>query len=234
VEYATGQEADRARANEREVLAALKRKKEADAITAHTAVPLPDVVPVNSPVPDRPDTDPPPDHVAAVSEPTEPRAEGTARRIAKDLVTSAGALVGVPSHYVAHVGRGKWQDTAIEKMYRALSEPANQGRVLMLTIDMKSKTETGKHREPQGHGFGGRGMSLQGGMVDLYWKGETRTFYVDLIYEQSSNQKVEEAMCGLQGQLEALKKQFPTVEEVWICSDKCSNFNAYEQVPFIS
>jgi hypothetical protein len=153
--------------------------------------------------------------------------------IAKELVRAAGSLLGVASHYVGHVGRGKWQDAAIDAMYKALSDPENQGRVLMLTIDMKSKTPTGKNREPQGHGFGGRGMSLQGGMVDVCLKGETRTFYCDLIYHQTSNQKVEEAMSGLGAQLECLKAQFPTVEEVWIVSDKCSNFNAFCQIPFI-
>ena len=73
-------------------------------------------------------------------------------------------------------------------------------------------------------------MSLQGGMVDVYRNGEIRTYYVDMIYEQSSNQKLEEAMVGLGAQLESLKAQFPSVEEVWVVSDKCSNFNAFEQV----
>jgi hypothetical protein len=237
--HGTGQLANAARAKEAaliDLMNARAGRAEADATTP--SIPEPEAAPA-VPIPDPEPPTPPPEVGNAKAAPAvpipdpEPLPEGASRYLSKELVRAAGAITGVPSYYCAHVGRGKWQDKSIEELHASLGEGKNRGRLLMLTIDMKSKTETGKNREPQGHGFGGRGMGLQGGMVDVCVRGEIRTYYCDLIYEQSSNQKIEEAMSGLDAQLDALKRRFPTVEEVIIVSDKCSNFNAFCQIPFI-
>ena len=81
--------------------------------------------------------------------------------------------------------------------------------------------------------MGARGMSLQGGMLEFYIGEERHTHYIDLIYQQTSNQHLEEAMSGLSAQLDFIRREYPHIEEVWICSDKCSNFNSFEQIPFI-
>ena len=146
------------------------------------------------------------------------------RRMCLDLIHLTSAMTDFTRYYGAHVGRGKWQDDAIRQMYAALGEPENRGKVVILTIDMKSKTVKDKHRCEQGHGMGAKGMSLQGGMVDGYRDGKWHTHYVDVIYEQSSNQCLEEAMCGLVAQIEEIRATWPGVTEVWINSDKCGNF----------
>ena len=108
-----------------------------------------------------------------------------------------------------------------------------RGKVVILTVDMKSKTVKDKNRCEQGHGMGAKGMSLHGGMVDGYRDGVFHTHYIDVIYEQSSNQCLEEAMCGVAAQIEEIRTTWPDVREVWIQSDKCGNFNSFDQIPWI-
>jgi hypothetical protein len=118
-------------------------------------------------------------------------------------------------------------------MKSKLAEPENEGVVAIFTIDMKSKTKTGKHLEEQGHGMGAKGMSLQGEMLHFYKDGRYHRHFVDLVYDQSSNQSLEEAMTALAAQLDAIRKAYADIKTIWMVSDKCTNFNSYNQIPFI-
>jgi hypothetical protein len=40
-------------------------------------------------------------------------------------------------------------------------------------------------------------------------------------------------MAGLSAQLDFISQTYPDIETIWIKPDKCSNFNAFEQIPFI-
>ena len=40
-------------------------------------------------------------------------------------------------------------------------------------------------------------------------------------------------MSGLTAQLDFIRQQYPNVENICIVSDKCSNFNSFEQIPFL-
>ena len=158
-----------------------------------------------------------------------PAPEGQARKRGRDLVDIALAMSYVPQYYASHTGRGMWQDHLIKLMEADICTPDKRGKVAILTIDMKSKTKRGKHKEPQGYNMGGKGMSLQGGMLKIFMDGKLRIHYVDAVYVQQSNQVLEEAMTGLAAQLHFIREHYPSVDEVWMVSDKCSNFNAYEQ-----
>jgi hypothetical protein len=83
-----------------------------------------------------------------------------------------------------------WQEGQLEEHKRALQLLGNEGKVALFTIDMKSKTLPNKHRAPQGFGMGAKGMSLQGGMLNFWQDGKMQQHYVNLIYDQSSNQSV--------------------------------------------
>jgi hypothetical protein len=82
--------------------------------------------------------------------------------------------------------------------------------------------------------MGAKGMSVQGGMF-LFCNehGILQQHFIDLVYEQSSNQSLEEAMSGLAAQLDFIRRQYPNIETIFIVSDKCSNFNSFEQIPFL-
>ena len=153
--------------------------------------------------------------------------EGHARKRGRDLVDIALAMSYVPQYYASHTGRGMWQDHLIKLMEADICTPEKQGKVAILTIDMKSKTKRGKHLEPQGYNMGGKGMSLQGGMLKIFMDGKLRIHYVDAVYVQQSNQVLEEAMTGLAAQLHFIREHYPSLEEVWVVSDKCSNFNEF-------
>jgi hypothetical protein len=133
------------------------------------------------------------------------------------------------------VARGLWQQDAIDKQVASLAVEKNRGRVGALTIDMKSKESKGRNLEAQGYGMGsGKGMSIQGGMLDEYDQdGALETRYVDVVYDQISNQSLEESMTALKEQINWIRVNRPNMRELIICSDKCANYNAYEQVPFI-
>jgi hypothetical protein len=110
---------------------------------------------------------------------------------------------------------------------------------MIATIDMKSKTTAAKHRTDQGFGFGLRGMSIQGAMLER-WRKPTdggsayrEVSYVDIVYCQSSKQSLEEAMSGVDLMMSFIQQNYPDIDEVQVISDKCSNFNSYEQIPFI-
>jgi hypothetical protein len=40
-------------------------------------------------------------------------------------------------------------------------------------------------------------------------------------------------MSGIAAQLDLIQAIYPDIETLWIVSDKCSNFNSFEQIPFI-
>jgi hypothetical protein len=40
-------------------------------------------------------------------------------------------------------------------------------------------------------------------------------------------------MSGIAAQLDLIQALYPDIETLWIVSDKCSNFNSFEQIPFI-
>ncbi len=97
--------------------------------------------------------------------------EGNRRSRMRDLLEIVNYIACVSAWYAGHVARGKWQAREIARMKSALAEPENEGIVAIFTIDMKSKTKTGKHIEEQGHGMGAKGMSLQGEMLHFYENG---------------------------------------------------------------
>jgi hypothetical protein len=104
----------------------------------------------------------------------------------------------------------------------------------MFTVDMKGKTVSDKHKCEQGYRMGAKGMSVQGGMLIFCNEdGLLQQHYVDLVYEQSSNQYLEEAMSGLAAQLDFIRQRYPNIANIRIVSDKCSNFNSFEQIPFL-
>ena len=162
----------------------------------------------------------------------DPEPEGVSKKRMRGLVEIAQLLSYVPKHYAAHVLRGVWQDEEVKKHKQALADERNVGRMAMFTIDMKSKTSTDKNRKEQGYNMGAKGMSLQGGMLQFYTKetSEIQTHYVDVIYDQTSNQHLEEAMSALSAQLGFIRTKWPFLEEIVLVSDKCSNFNSYGQV----
>ena len=116
--------------------------------------------------------------------------EGHLRRMCKDITALCDTLVGIPLNYFSHVARGKLQSHTMGKQFGRLHEKEHRPRSGTLTIDMKSRISKGKHLEQQGYSMGsGKGMSLQGGMLDYTTKeGEDRTLYVDIMYDQISNQ----------------------------------------------
>jgi hypothetical protein len=151
----------------------------------------------------------------------------------RELVEVVKYVAYVPAWYAAHVARGKWQAREIARHMKALGDECNAGIVAIFVIDMKSKTATGKTREEQGHGMGARGMSLQDGMLYFSKDGELQRVFVDLIYDQTSNQHLEEAMTSLAAQLGFIRKTYPYLKMIWMVSDKSSNFNLFNQIPFI-
>jgi hypothetical protein len=114
-----------------------------------------------------------------------------------------------------------------------LYDADKQGKYAMLTIDMKGKTVPDKNRAQQGHVMGLKGMSLQGGLLNFVQNAVMQQHHVDLVYSQSSNQSLEEAMTGLSVQLDFIRALYPNLVSIWIVSDKCSKFNSFEQIPFI-
>jgi hypothetical protein len=82
--------------------------------------------------------------------------------------------------------------------------------------------------------MGLKGMSLHGGMLNFCnEEGIIQQHYLDLVYAQSSNQSLEEAMSGIAAMLDFIQELYPDIETIWIVSDKCSNFNSFEQKPFV-
>ena len=159
------------------------------------------------------------------------------RRLCSDLISLAGRYVDFPRYWGSHVGRGEWQRHAFTGIKEWCRLPENIGKYAILTVDMKSKTIKDKHRGPQGHQMGAKGMSYQGGMVELWLQGEgfyaQHTHYIDVVYEQHSNQTLEEAMVGIYAQVSEIRETWPQIDYVFIQSDKCSNFNSFEQIPWI-
>ena len=159
-----------------------------------------------------------------------PEIEGCLKTLMKALVTAAQALEYGPKHYHAHVGREMWQDHQIKMHKEYLRRPENAGKIAMFTIDMKGKTPTAKNREEQGHGMGAVGMSLQGGMLHFFLDGVEQQHFVDLIYNQRSTQTLQEAMTALSAQLDFIRRTYPTLHTIYLTSDKCNNFNSFDQV----
>ncbi len=158
--------------------------------------------------------------------------EGRMKTFMKALVTTAQSFEYAPKHYHAHVGRELWQDHQI-KMHKAFLRRAdNAGKIAMFTIDMKGKTPTAKNREEQGYQMGAVGMSLQGGMLHFFQDGVEQQHFIDLIYNQRSNQTLPEAMTALSAQLDFIRKTYPTLHTIFLTSDKCNNFNSFDQVNF--
>ena len=100
--------------------------------------------------------------------------EGEARRRNRELAAMCKYLSYVEQWYIAHVGRGMWQEAQLQEHKRKLQLAHMQGRVALFTIDMKSKTVPDKHRAQQGFGMGAKGMSLQGGMLNFWMDGKIR------------------------------------------------------------
>jgi hypothetical protein len=160
----------------------------------------------------------------------DPLREGSARSRYRALLDIAQFTDYVPKYYAAHVGRGIWQENQISIHKNLLREADKAGKVAMFTIDMKSKTSTGKNREEQGFGMGAKGMSLQGSMLHVVYNGEMQLHFIDLIYNHTSNQTLVEAMTGLSAQLHYIRENFPQLETIWMVSDKCNSFHGYDAV----
>jgi hypothetical protein len=141
----------------------------------------------------------------------------------------------VPAWYVAHVARGKWQIHEIARHLKALGEECNAGIVVILVIDMKSKTTTGKNRFGLHVKYWVLEECLNKAICYLYFykDDELQRHFVDLIYEQTSNQHPEEAKTSLAAQLHFIRKTYPQLKTIWMVSDKCSNFNSFNHIPFI-
>ena len=163
-----------------------------------------------------------------------PRPEGAARSRNKGLSEVCKYTLYLAEWYAAHVGRGKWQEARISAHKEMLQLAKNRGKAAMFTTDMKSKTVPDKHKCEQGYRMGLKGMSLQGGMLNFCNSdGVMQQHYINVVYAQSSNQSLEEAMSGIAAQLDLIQAIYPDIETLWIVSDKCSNFNSFEQIPFI-
>jgi hypothetical protein len=169
--------------------------------------------------------DPDPDQTEEAQDPLVK--EGAARSRNKGLSDVCKYTLYLAQWYAAHVGRGKWQDTRIAEHKDMLKLEKNRGKVAMFTTDMKSKTVPDKHKCEQGYPMGLKGMSLQGGMLNFCNKdGIMQQHYVNVVYAQSSNQSLEEAMSGIAAQLDFIQAHYPDIETLWIVSDKCCNFNS--------
>jgi hypothetical protein len=160
----------------------------------------------------------------------EPASEGHLRRELIEIVTLVHNMRGCTGHWASHNARGAWQESAIAKMYQSLQTIPN---FLIATIDMKSKTTAAKHRTDQGFGFGLRGMSIQGAMLER-WRVPAdggppyrEVSYIDIVYSQSSNQSLEEAMSGVDIMMAFIRANYDGITEVQIISDKCANFNSF-------
>jgi hypothetical protein len=129
-----------------------------------------------------------------------PEIEGCMKTLMKALVKAAQALEYGPKHYHAPVGRKLWQDHQIKMHKEFLRRPENAGKNAIITIDMKGKTPTAENREEQSHDMGAVGMSLQGGMLHFFLDGVEQQHFVDLVYNQRSNQTLQEAMTALSAQ----------------------------------
>ena len=163
--------------------------------------------------------------------------EGHFRRELLEIVSLASNMRGCTLHWASHNARGAHQEEAIYKMREALQE---QSTWLLVTIDMKSKTTAGKHRTDQGFGFGLRGMSIQGAMVER-WRRPVdgglkyrEVSYIDTVYAQSSAQSLEEAMSAVDVMMNFIRTEYQDITEVHIVSDKCTNFNSLSRCAFPS
>ena len=76
--------------------------------------------------------------------------EGVSRRRARDLVGICFDHAFVPQYYMSHVARGKWQDELVRQLREKLTFKKYAGKAALLTIDMKSKTSTGKTGKSKG------------------------------------------------------------------------------------
>jgi hypothetical protein len=159
--------------------------------------------------------------------------DGHLRSEMLEIVTLAHTMRIVSAHWAAHNARGARQELAMSKMRDSLKTSSN---VVLCTIDMKSKTTAAKHRTDQGFGFGLRGMSMQGCMVGRWVRpiGQCdpcrEVSYIDTVCAQSSKQSLEEAMSSVDLMMNFIRLHYDGVDEVKVVSDKCSNFNSFEQV----
>jgi hypothetical protein len=142
--------------------------------------------------------------------------EGESRRRNRELAAMCKYVSYVTQWYVAHVGRGMWKEAQLQQHKQKLQLPEMQGRVGLFIIDHKSKTVPDKHRAEQGFGIGGggNGMSVQGGMLNYWQDGKMQQHYVDVIYDQSSTQRLEESMTSLSAQLDFIRRIYPDLETI--------------------
>ncbi len=126
-----------------------------------------------------------------------PLREGSARSRYRALLDIAQFTDYVPRYYAALVARGIWQENQVSIHKNMLRDPDKAGKVAMFTIDMKSKTPTGKNREEQGFGMGAKGMSLQGGMLHFFHNGEMQMQFIDLIsyIEPNASRGNDRSLC---------------------------------------
>jgi hypothetical protein len=105
--------------------------------------------------------------MTATEAPNSEQMEGHLRRELIEIVSLVHNMQGCTGHWASHDARGCWQEEAMRMMHANLQENPNR---MIATIDMKSKTTAAKHRTDQGFGFGLRGMSIQGAMLERWRK----------------------------------------------------------------
>jgi hypothetical protein len=141
----------------------------------------------------------------------ESQPEGASRTRNKELSDVCKFTFYLAQWYAGHVAWGLVQEARIAHFKQSLFDLDKRGKWALFTVDMKGKTVPDKNKCEQGYRMGAKGMSVQGGMF-LFCNehGILQQHFIDLVYEQSSNQSLEEAMSGLAAQLDFIRRQYQT------------------------
>ena len=171
----------------------------------------------------------------------EEQTAGQTRMLSQSICQMAKQFSYITRYFGAHCCRGLHQEAAIARRRATVEDQLRFNTALnrcFFTVDMKSKTCPSKSCQEQGFNFGLRGFSYGGGMLEFLVYNQDDGYYlmtafIDIVYKQSSDQTLEEAMSALRLQLFQIKKDFPQLTDVIICSDNCGNYHGYEQIPFV-
>ena len=154
-----------------------------------------------------------------------------------DLIRLARHNAHVPQNWCSHQGRGKHNQYHIDLEEPEMMKEGNED-IVRLDIDMKSKTLPSKRNTGQGEGMGQRGMSVQGGQYEhVAVSGDGKKYcsreQIHAVYDHGSKQLHDDAMRGLEAQLQAMAVNLKTDRRVRMRSDKCNNFCTFAMIPFI-
>jgi hypothetical protein len=155
----------------------------------------------------------------------EPTPEGGTRTRNKELAAICKYAFYIGQWYAAHVARGKWQEARIQGSTKTCClTPINKGMSQYSPLTSKGRRYQTKICVSKAFAWGLKYFVKDGIM---------QQHYVDLIFDQSSNQSLEKTMTGLSAQLDFIRQLYPDLQTIWIVSDKCSNFNSFEQISFV-